>query len=211
MLHINSLKYYIFLLINFVFKLKIIYSGSDVPGEGEHKIFDYIRKANVNSNINDLTHCIYGNDADLIMLSLGCHLKNMLILRKKFIFKKPISRIKQGAEEPDWEWVNINVLRDCFELDYEHIKEKMKNIKFDLERIIDDFVFICFFVGNDFLPKVFCLDIRKGYLDKLVDMYKEFLQSAQDYIIVDAKLNFKTFEVFVERLTHWEEEFLKMR
>ena len=201
-----------FLSINFVFKLKIIYSGSDVPGEAEHKIFDYFRKANVYPKFNDLTHCIYGPDADLIVLSLGCHLKNMIILREKYIFKEVIFQIKQQrAEKPVWEWVNINVLRDCFELDFEHVKEKMKNIKFDLERIIDDFVFICFFVGNDFLPKVFGLDIRKGYLDKLIDMYKEFLQSAQDYIIVDDKLNFKTFEVFVERLAHLEEEFLKMR
>ena len=208
--------------------MQVIYSGSDVPGEAEHKIFGYIRKANINPTFNDLTHCIYGNDADLIMLSLGCHLKNMLLLKKKQKFnngKKKfikgnkkfikcneiINRIKHVPEKPVWEWVNINVLRDCFEFDYEDVKENMKNMKFDLERIIDDFVFICFFVGNDFLPKIFCLDIRKGYLDNLVDMYKEFLQKSSNYIIVDAKLNFKTFEIFVERLTHWEEEFLKMR
>jgi 5'-3' exonuclease len=145
------------------------------------------------------------------MLSLGCHLKNICLLRKKFIFKKQISRIKQEPEAPVWEWVNINVLRDCFELDYQSVKKKMLKTKFDINRIIDDFIFICFFVGNDFLPKVFCLDIRKGYLDKLVDMYKEFLCITTDYIIRDGKLNYKTFELLVEKIAHWEEEFLIMR
>jgi 5'-3' exonuclease len=44
-------------------------------------------------------------------------------------------------------------------------------MKFDLERIIDDFIFFCFFIGNDFLPSLSALDIAEGSLDKLIDFY----------------------------------------
>ena len=39
-----------------------------MPGEGEHKIFDYIRE---NKHINNEKTVIYGLDADLIMLTVN--------------------------------------------------------------------------------------------------------------------------------------------
>jgi len=46
-----------------------VYSGSDIPGEGEHKIFEYIRE---NADYHkDTVTLIYGLDADLIMLCLN--------------------------------------------------------------------------------------------------------------------------------------------
>ena len=57
----------------------IIISASDEPGEGEHKIFEYIRThQDEHKNSNTI---IYGLDADLIMLTL-----NHLRICKKFIF-----------------------------------------------------------------------------------------------------------------------------
>ena len=43
---------------------------------------------------------------------------------------------------------------------------------FDLDRIVDDFVFMCKLVGNDFLPHIPCLKITDGGIDALIIVYK---------------------------------------
>jgi len=67
--------------------LTIIFSGPNVPGEGEHKIMDFIRKQKLLDDYNPNTkHCLFGQDGDLIMLGLASHEPNFCLLREEVIF-----------------------------------------------------------------------------------------------------------------------------
>jgi 5'-3' exoribonuclease 2 len=80
--------------------------------------------------------------------------------------------------------VSIPILREYLAVEFAPCLDarRLQTFAPSLERVIDDFVFLCFFVGNDFLPHLPSLDIRDGALDFLLNVYKRILPSLGDYI-----------------------------
>lgn len=99
-------------------------------------------------------HCFYGADADLIMISLLTHESNFMIIREKNFIKKT----KQGGVQRleiqntfNFQLIFISLVREYFQLKYSSLAIQM-HIGSDFEHVIDDFVFFCFSIGNNFLP-----------------------------------------------------------
>lgn len=84
-------------------------------------------------------------------------------------------------------------------------------MKFDIERIIDDFIFFCFFIGNDFLPSLSALDLAEGSLDHLIVFYKTCLPTMENYITDNGTIHWDRAEPFMWVLGEHENETFKNR
>jgi len=157
----------------------VIFSGHDIPGEGEHKIMQHIREMRSSPQYQANTrHCIYGQDADLIMLGLVTHEPHFTILREVVNFgmgfgpkQNTLKAVKKFTKTSDFQLLHLSVLREYLQLEF--CRPDGTQQAYDLERCIDDFVFITFLVGNDFLPHMPTLDIGDGAFDLLFDIYRE--------------------------------------
>lgn len=78
--------------------------------------------------------------------------------------------------------IRISTLREYLDLEMRSVSKNLK-MPYDLERVIDDYVFLCIFVGNDFLPSLPLLDIREGAVTMLLNIYRRLLPTWNDYII----------------------------
>ncbi|CAH1758465.1 10567_t:CDS:10 [Entrophospora sp. SA101] len=184
--------------------IEIILSGHEVPGEGEHKIMEYIRTVKAQPDYNpNVRHCLYGLDADLIMLGLLSHDPHFALLREEVSFG-PSKTKKQGRLElQNFYLMHLSVLREYLDLEFSSLMESI-NFEYDLERIIDDFVLLALFVGNDFIPNLPNLLINEGALATMFNIYKRVLPIAGGYINDGGILDVERVELIFKELSQTE-------
>ncbi|CRL03012.1 CLUMA_CG016524, isoform C [Clunio marinus] len=213
--------------------VKVILSDANVPGEGEHKIMDYIRRQRAQPDHDPNTqHVLCGADADLIMLGLATHEPNFTIIREEFLPNKPrpcdicqqighemkdctgleiefhTQPEKEFGKETQFIFVRLNVLKEYLSRELD-----MPNLPFpyDFERVIDDWVFMCFFVGNDFLPHLPSLEIRENAIDRLITLYKKCVYKTGGYLTDSGDVSLERVEMIMRDLGHVEDEIFRDR
>jgi 5'-3' exonuclease len=176
----------------------------------------------------NIKHVLYGMDADLIMLGLATHEIHFYIIRETVVFKgkqtcsicgkkghlamscqgKAASEDASEQVDSPFQFLKLSVLREylCTELlvhDTQFI--------WDSERAIDDFVFLCFFVGNDFLPHLPSLEIREGAIDDLIILYKRLMSSSSGYLTNHGVVDLQLTNVLLKELSQLETRIFRKR
>ena len=145
---------------------KILLATPEQCGEGEHKLYDHLRKFPMTDGTNTNHVAIYGLDADLIMLSLF-HLSfcdNIFVFREAPEFmRNALSTERTDIENELW----------CLDISQlgRSIANEMRCSCPDPHRVYD-YVFLCFLLGNDFLPHFPALNIRTNGIQRLLDIYR---------------------------------------
>ena len=148
-------------------------STSLEPGEGEHKLMEHLR-AYEPTRVE--TIAIYGLDSDLIMLALyhQTATKQLYVFREAPEFFKSQIPVKfQDPKEPYF--INIHALGHS-------ILHEMR-VSVPTTRHVDDYVFMCFLLGNDFLPHFPALNLRTHGIQAILDVYRAHLAPRSKYLV----------------------------
>jgi 5'-3' exoribonuclease 2 len=205
-----------------VCKLEYIVSTSSVCGEGEHKIFEYMRKYPEYHNGSDTVTLVYGLDADLIMLTLN----HLYISKNLYLFRDTPEFIKSLDSTLD---ANKDYLLDIPELaesivkyihNYDDIREAGENKKIvenkEMQTVdenvhtnrIKDYIFICFLLGNDFLPHFPAVNIRTVGIEIILNVYRETLGKTHKFLINGMKIQWKNFSEFIKNIADREDDLM---
>jgi 5'-3' exonuclease len=159
----------------------VVISTSSQPGEGEHKMFEYMRqRGKTRENV-----AVYGLDSDLIMLSVFhyfyCY--NIYIFRESPAFSKSLLPPQLRSKDNDLLFLDIHKMS-------QHILDEMGCRTFSKGRIYD-YIFLCFLLGNDFLPHFLSLNLRTNGIYILMDMYAKHIGPFPNRGFIDENLNIR--------------------
>jgi 5'-3' exonuclease len=136
--------------------ISLRFSGSGLPGEGEHKLMDIIRSG----EWADQHVIVHGLDADLILLTLvnSHHCKSLRLAREAPSFVRQIDPTLSPS--------------DTYVIDIARLSESIAgDMGADTDAATSDYVFLMSMLGNDFLPHQPAISIRDGGIERLCAAY----------------------------------------
>jgi 5'-3' exonuclease len=181
----------------------VVVSPPDVPGEGEHKIYQFIRD-HPSEHAKACT-VIYGLDADLIMLTLN-HLSiapDMHLYREAPEFARSLD----ASLDPNAAYLlNIPMFGEALALDLRPSGAEHEHGK---GMAVADYIFLCFLLGNDFLPHFPALNIRTRGIDRLMAAYTAVVAPTHRTLVSGDAVRWPVVRKLVEYLADHEHEFIR--
>ncbi len=170
---------------------RVVVNGSDLPGEGEHKILNHIRELITENPEAPDMHLIYGADSDFMFLNAVTGLDNIL----GYI---PPQKLPNGHEVPEAYTLSQELRRKCATLMNVHRQGA------DLDPYHASMeVLVCLMViGNDFLPTLAGIHTSEALCKRLcqlaaeTDLHLTYLDEA----IGDYQLDLVAFVTYLEAI-----------
>lgn len=182
-------------------KIDITLSDTLVPGEGEHKFMPQIRK--LVKDEPESVVVVASPDADVIVLSISTHKNKMYILRE--VNSQLDGELKGKYDNDGFLYLNIDKTREHFT---ESLTQEYDG-KIDPIRHMVDFVFLTFFVGNDFVVASPYLKVKREGLKIVTTIYKRIFNEEEKYLIDENNgkytLNLSFFRDLIRELAENEE------
>ncbi|ORM39350.1 5'-3' exoribonuclease 4 [Babesia sp. Xinjiang] len=221
-------------------KCSVVYNGVTVPGEGEHKIFQCIRKMNKASrHARKEMHLVYGLDADLMMLSMALKMPNIKVLREERNYAPHVVCKKKGEpyfatdtgivhlhkwdfidlKKTNFEVVSLRTLRKrMYEHCLKHLMMKFRTASFAFlnrpeapYRLTDDFVLLSFLAGNDFLPRLPTVDFANQSFLEMITTYYVLMQKWKGFLTDGLKIHIPRLQTLFKALSKYEMKWFKER
>ena len=190
-----------------------IVSGSNEVGEGEHKIFKYMRDNRL--KLKNKPMVVYGLDADLIMLGLN-HLD---VSNQIYLFRETPEFIKSidSSLIPNENYmIYLNELSRGIESNMKTAMKSQATVASPATHahapatqstnVIKDYMFLCFLLGNDFLPHFPSVNIRTYGIEILMNAYKQVLGNSTKTIICDNKIKWSNLSKVINVLAENEKD-----
>lgn len=159
-------------------QIRFIFSDATVPGEGEHKYMNLLRKMETESPEDAVV--VFSPDADVIVLSIASHKNNIKLLRS-ITDTELTEKLYQGKE---FYYLNIDSIRSVF-LDEMIPGQAIQD--YQTKRIITDYVLLTALAGNDFVVAIPFLKIKLDKMKTTMQLYRKLLEHHQDYLIHEDK------------------------
>jgi len=187
------------------FQSKIFLSDSNVPGEGEHKFLKHLRKINQDNETKNDHIVVYSPDGDMISLSLLTHKNNIYIMR---IPDEKSPNEARFCNDFEFIYCDLNKVKHDF---FKQLTKTFNDDDIDELRVLNDYNFLLFLVGNDFVPSLPFLKIRSGGLNTLITIYNQIRPEMNAYLIdyhpihqKEPKINMNFFTEIISSLAKIE-------
>lgn len=168
--------------------IEVILSPPTVAGEGEHKIIQYIK----NSGLENESHCLASPDGDLIMLIMSLHFPKFTLYQNDLMEDGRVILTDMSA-------VHNDLCEDLSGKPYSPENNGM----------VDDFILLGFFVGNDFLPKIGMFEMLEYGLDAMVGIYKELYEAIPNFhLTANGSIHSENFHAFIGKIANIENDYL---
>lgn len=187
--------------------MKIILSDMYEVGEGEKKIVNYVNKYLANTTKSVM---IYSPDTDVVLLCMLLPVQKLYMLRYD-------QQTSGDVNKNVYDLIDIKMLKANISF-YINNHPSYSKEKFDIDRINYDIVCISTLFGNDFVPKMETLNVKKGF-QNIMDAYLRALLKLKhkNYYLVknrsednsEFRLNFTFLKFIMRELLPEEEDFIK--